>query len=427
MVRGGVSPRLRVAQAGISLVETLVALVLGLAMVSVAFNLYVSNRAVFRQIEAMVRLQESASIAAGLLETSLRHAGGTLCRNKQPTTILLNTPPSSTDEEIFSPATPYAFWEETDLYLQAPLGLHGYESTATDPIVRTARLAGDSISIMSDNMGAIARVTGKASHSREALGTRGTYTFPVDNGRDFPVGTVAMACDHVRAVLFQVTESTQSTIRLHGADAPSAPSPAVSPGNCSVAMRRSKHQAASAFVDALDGGYSCTKAKGSRSWINFESLTTEDKKRITMYTFGPGSMIGEHTFEHWYIGRKTNTTDGLSLFRSRMGYDASGNVKLLDAEEIVQDVTDMQITYLRGLFQTGYPAEASYITAQQLRDIFQYDKYLSFLQIVAVRIVLTLTSPEKVGLAATGAASAVTYTIPINVAIRNRMPGVVRR
>jgi hypothetical protein len=147
-----------------------------------------------------------------------------------------------------------------------------------------------------------------------------------------------------------------------------------------------------------------------------------------MYPFGPGSMIGEHTFEHWYIGRKTNTTDGLSLFRSRMGYDASGNVKLLDAEEIVQDVTDMQITYLQGLFQTGYPPEASYMTVQQLKDLPQNDnEYFTFMQIVAVRIVLTLTSPEKVGLAVNNAASAATYTIPINVAIRARMAGVVRR
>ena len=148
-----------------------------------------------------------------------------------------------------------------------------------------------------------------------------------------------------------------------------------------------------------------------------------------MYTFGPGSMIGEHTFEHWYIGRKTNTTDGLSLYRRRMGYDASEKkVKLLDAEEIVQDVTDMQITYLQGLFQTGYPPEASYMPAQPLKDLPQNDnEYFTFIQIVAVRIVLTLTSPEKVGLAANNAASAATYTIPINVAIRARLPGVVRR
>jgi hypothetical protein len=225
-----------------------------------------------------------------------------------------------------------------------------------------------------------------------------------------------MACDHVRAVLFQVTGSNESTITLQAGTG----APTLSPGNCSVAMRKGKHDTASASVDALDGNYSCPN--------NFMNLTGTDKLRIKMYTFGPGSMIGEHTFEHWYIGRKTNTTDGLSLYRRRMGSDTSGNVKLLDAEEIVQDVTDMQITYLQGLFQTGYPQTASYITAQELVDTpLNDDEWLTFLQIVAVRIVLTLTSPEKVGLAANNAASAATYTIPINVAIRARLPGVVRR
>ena len=86
------SSRLRAAQAGISLVETLVALVLGLAMVSVAFNLYVSNRAVFGQIEAMVRLQESASIATALLEAEIRQVAGTLCRKNPVTTVLVRGP-----------------------------------------------------------------------------------------------------------------------------------------------------------------------------------------------------------------------------------------------------------------------------------------------------------------------------------------------
>ena len=109
-MRGVAPPRLRAAQAGISLVETLVALVLGLAMVSVAFNLYVSNRAVFRQIEAMVRLQESASVAAALLETNLRHAAGTLCRNNPPTTVLVRGA-STNRYRAHAPPTPSRYWE----------------------------------------------------------------------------------------------------------------------------------------------------------------------------------------------------------------------------------------------------------------------------------------------------------------------------
>jgi hypothetical protein len=151
-----------------------------------------------------------------------------------------------------------------------------------------------------------------------------------------------------------------------------------------------------------------------------------------MYTFGPGSMVGEHTFHHWYIGRKTNTTDGLSLYRVSMVYE-DGTLKLSDAEEMVQDVTDMQITYLPGLLYAGYPQKDHYVPADDnlTNDgIGNYPGY-SFRSVTAVRIVLTLTSPDKIGLGvgqgASNAATAATYTIPINVAIRARMPGVVRR
>ena len=403
-MRGLVPPRLRAVQAGISLVETLVALVLGLAMVSVAFNFFVSNRGVFRQIEAMVRLQESASIASSLLETSIRHAGGTLCRNNPPTTVLLNASSPYAYEDN-KPTMPYAFWETDARGSAALTGLHGYGSSADDPIVGANRLAGDSISVMSDNMGAIARVTAPAIATSASFGFSGTYNFPVDNGLKFPVGTVAMACDHVRAVLFQVNGTpNRETINMQAGG-----STTPTPGNCAVTMRRDrKYQTGT--VTALNDIWSCANGQ------------TEYSQEGAMYTFGPGSMIGEHTFEHWYIGRKTNTTDGLSLFRRRMGNDASGNVKLLDAEEIAQDVTDMQITYLRGVLYTGYPGSSDYESPSGFGMIYMF----TFRTVIAVRIVLTLTSQEKVGLAAS-AASAATYTLPVNVAIRAHMPGVVRR
>ena len=409
-MRGLVPPRLRAAQAGISLVETLVALVLGLAMVSVAFNLYVSNRAVFRQIEAMVRLQESASIAAALLETNLRHAGGTLCRNNPPTTVLVKGA-STRAYRQHNPQTPARYWEVDGTGgLSADkgagqFGWHAYESTRTDAIVGTDRKAGDSISIMSDNMGAVARVTGRATYASSNSGLTGNYTLPVDNGTNFPVGTVAMACDYTRAVLFQVTASASSTITLDT----TATSPA--PGNCAVTVRL---QDTPPRVLGMTGPYNCSNgATPIADWSGMGS----------MYTFGPGSMIGEHSFSHWYIGRKTNTTDGLSLYRRRMVF-AGGTIGLGDAEEMVEDVIDMQITVLRGTLYTGYPAISSY---QSLASYNIGPDSNTPRPALALRIVLTLRSPERVGLAANNAASAATYTIPINVAIRSRMPGVVRR
>ena len=395
-MHGVIPPRRRATQAGISLVETLVALVLGLAMVSVAFNLYVSNRSVFRQIEGMVRLQESASVAAALLEADIRHAAGTLCRNSPPTTSLL--------------AATSRYWETAENYhVISFLGLHGYESMRTDPIVGGLRLAGDSISIMSDNMGKVARVTAPATYASSNSGLKGSYTFPVDNGLDFPRGTVVAACDYTRAVLFQVTTSTASTIKLQANEGPSP-----SPGNCAVTMRKER-AAKTDPIAVMDGLYSCYG--GTNPYPGYG----------TMYTFGPGSMIGEHTFHHWYVGKNSSTNACCSLRRLRTTYIATG-VGTTD-EEIVENVTDMQITYLAGLLYTGYPAKGDYIQAYDnvRSNGIENDSTSAFRSVTAVRIVLTLTSPDKVGLGANNAATAVTYTIPINVAIRARMPGVVRR
>jgi hypothetical protein len=72
----------------------------------------------------------------------------------------------------------------------------------------------------------------------------------------------------------------------------------------------------------------------------------------------------------------------------------------------------------------GYPGYDVYETGSQINKA---TPQVTYRPLTAARIELTLRSGEKVGLAAANAASAATYTIPINVVIRARMPGVVRR
>ena len=401
--------RHRAAQAGISLVETLVALALGLALVTVAFNLHVSNRAVFAQIEAMTRLQESASIAAALLETDLRHAEGTLCRHRQPlsTTIAVN-------------ATSNHFFARETTGLE---GVHFYSSDPSaanypDAIVGADRIAGDSISITSDNMGAVARVV---ADSASAAGT--SYTFTVDDASKFPAGTLAMACDYNQAVLFQVSEITDTagtdTIKL-------STTGGTPPGNCSIFMR-------------LKAGDPRDQSANRDTPYAFASHLTQcmTSSEAEMYLFRPGSMIGQHTFNHWYIGRKTGAAPGAagSALRRRSMTVRDGVLGYTD-EEIVEDVSNMKISYLSDYRNTGYPAPfvqfpseslsyySSVSASGQSRSVYGDH---TFSMVLAIRIELTLTSPARVGLAANNVASAPTFTIPINVAIRARMPGVVRR
>jgi type IV pilus assembly protein PilW len=374
-VHGLTNPRRRAAQAGISLIETLVALVLGLTLVSVAFNLYVSNRSVFRQIEAMTRLQESASIAAALLETEIRHAAGVLCRKGAPMTNLLR---SSADYEV---------------HMALANGVRGYASSQTDGIAGTSRLAGDSLSIYSANAGAVARVTASAT------ATSDSYTFTVDDASNFSAGTVALACDYDRAVLFQVTGPTTTPRQI------TFSTTGMTPGNCGIAIRAS--------------------APASSGTVALPRCTTPTYAAYTAsaasYTFGPGSLIGKYSFSHWYIGAKTSTDTGSvnnrSLRRVTTTYSETSGVGKTD-EEMVENVSDMQITYLVDWNGSGYPGTTTYVAANAVTD---------WTRVIAVRMVLTLTSPERVGLAAGNVASAATYTLPLNVTIRARMPGVLRR
>ena len=132
-------------------------------------------------------------------------------------------------------------------------------------------------------------------------------------------------------------------------------------------------------------------------------------------------MIGKYSFSHWYIGAKTSTDSGsvnnLALRRVTTTYSATDGVGKTD-EEIVENVSDMQITYLVDWEGSGYPGTTTYVAADAVTD---------WTRVIAVRMVLTLSSPERVGLAAGNVASAAAYTIPLNVTIRARMPGVLRR
>ena len=127
--------------------------------------------------------------------------------------------------------------------------------------------------------------------------------------------------------------------------------------------------------------------------------------------FGPGSLITALEASHWYIGQKTAISNGslnnLALRRTTLGSNGSTT-----SDEIVENVSDMQITYLAGDVN-GRPTAASYVDATQI---------INWSQVLAARITLTLRSPEVIAVGAAGAASAATYQVPITAAIRSRLP-----
>lgn len=77
---------------GFSLIELMIALVLGLLVSAAALNVFISNRETFRVVENLSRIQESARVAFELMTRDLRETGGVPCgRGLLPVNVLDST------------------------------------------------------------------------------------------------------------------------------------------------------------------------------------------------------------------------------------------------------------------------------------------------------------------------------------------------
>ncbi|KAA3650120.1 MAG: hypothetical protein DWQ11_17280 [Proteobacteria bacterium] len=74
-------PKSRALQAGLTLVELMIAMVLGLMVVGGVIAFFISNNQSYRVNEALAKMQEDARIALELLAREVRLAGGTSCVN----------------------------------------------------------------------------------------------------------------------------------------------------------------------------------------------------------------------------------------------------------------------------------------------------------------------------------------------------------
>lgn len=98
-------------QGGFSLVELMIALVLGLLVVGSAVGVFLSNQQTYRATESLARVQENARIAFELMAREVREAAGNPCASGLPTADVLNSAGA-------------AWWDNWDN------GIGGYENGA---------------------------------------------------------------------------------------------------------------------------------------------------------------------------------------------------------------------------------------------------------------------------------------------------------
>jgi type IV pilus assembly protein PilW len=245
-------------QKGMTLVELMVSMVLGLIVIGGVVSVLVSNKNSYRTNEGLSQVQETARTAFELIARDVRQAGGTGCDNARRMANVLNVGT--------------AWWLTWNSIL-------GYDAGVDDPAVVEGTAVSDRIQTETDSLhlmgidGAMLPVN--THNAATGVITVNALTTP------FAVNDIMVVCDFDHSTTFQATayDATNRTV-THGASGSS-------PGNCS---------------QGLGFPQDCTSATGN------------------VYTFPQNAQIGRLYAVDWYIGHNGRTADGdRSLYRQRIG------------------------------------------------------------------------------------------------------------
>ena len=267
---------------GLTLVELMIALMLGLLVVGSASAIFISNRQTYRATEGLGRVQENGRIAFELMARDLREAGGNACGNAD------RSAPLKIVNVLSATSNWWANWNS---------GIIGYEAAMTTAPAN--RIAGtDAVALMSGESSSAVSV---AAHNPTAAQFQlNTSNHSLDDG------DIAIVCDWRQASLFQVTNAqpgTNSTV-VHNLGN------SVSPGNCSKGL-----------------GYASPPVCSPNG---------------TRYEYGENSMIVRLHAVRWFVG--STAGGGRSLFRSTL-VNQGGVLQVRD-QQIAEGVSNMQLQYL---------------------------------------------------------------------------------
>lgn len=336
------SPSNRSRQRGFTIVELMIALVLSLVVVGGAISIYLNNQESFRTNDSLAKIQENTRFAFELLARDIREAGSNPCGVKAVASTIRDA----------SATTPWwADWNNGTLV--------GYDGTQTVPtlavgtttaasrvsntdaiiILRTAMDDTEIMTIQSHNPGTTSIVVNTLTGAASAQ-------------------SVVLVCDFVSGAIIEVATSGTSPIHIdYNNTAPSM--------NCTT-----------------DLGYPLV--------ANCTGFSAK--------TFQPGGFVAELNPVIWYIG---NTGSGGRALYKRI-VDNSGSTQDL---EMVPNVEEMEIEYLtRRRSLTTNDLATTWVSASDSkfdavngawRDMTVGAVDRNDDEVIAVRITLTLSSPNN--------------------------------
>lgn len=287
----------RAAQAGFSLIELMIALLLGLLVTAAAGGVFISNKRVYAATETLGRIQENTRVAFELMSRDVREAGGNPC---------------STAATVVSQLTSGS----NGWWTGYSDGLEGFESGVAMPATAVGtgvgqRVAGtDAIQLHLARDGAVRVI----DHDTPGA------VLTVSDSTGINTGDILLICNMNFAFVFQVTGLPSGKIQHAGGGSL----------NCSQEFQSVRPDDGSCWTGAsADNGY----------------CFTEDDSPCDAGSFTPAFVARVNSMQ-WYVGN--NDRGGRSLFRARVvNTGATETPSVIGArEEIVEGVQNMQLEYL---------------------------------------------------------------------------------
>lgn len=308
----------RVRQTGLSLIELMIAMILGLVVTGAAGAVFLANKQAYGTSETLNRLQEGGRASFEIMSRDLREAGGNPCSMTSTLVSQLN-------------AGDNGWWSNYAGGLHGYGGGEGVPGTTTGGGIAQRVADTDAVDLHLANEGDI-RVVQHDNPSANLL---------VSNTDGLSVGDVLLVCNMDFSFIFEVTQLNSAGgvegIQHNGGNS------GTGGGNCGQEFQYERN---------CTGG-----ASGDKGYCFMVADPDAANPNCAKAANAPAEVVRIAT-ARWYIGN--NARGGTSLYRATVFNNGGTDVpNQVDPVEIVEGVSDMAINYL-------VAGDAGYKTAAQV-------------------------------------------------------------
>ena len=352
----------RRTQQGLSLIELMIAMLLGLLVVGAAGGVFLSNKRVYGSSETLGRIQENQRTAFELMSRDLREAGGNPCGSASTLVYQIS---------------------QTGHWNTYADGLKGYAPNEA----ATGTAFGSAATQRVQGTDAVDLYLANDAGIRVTLHDNPSAVLKVNSTNGLALNDVVMVCNMDYSFIFQVTGLPSGEIQHQGGGSL----------NCAQEFQWQ--------APCLSGG-----ASGANGYCFMVSDPTDPtvNSNCSKFSTSPAEVV-KITTSRWYIGN--NGRGGRSLYRAILAANsATATLQLIGTEEIAEGVTGMGISY-------RVAGNSAYQTAAQVQAANAWKR------VIAARVTMQFSGTPG---ALQGAyiegtdGNALTRTVSNDVALRNR-------